>query len=129
MADTEDMWDPVELRQQIGRALESKAKSIVGESIAVSPFTSLQALDPDYCARICARPSRRCSVRSRWGATGWRKSTSAHHRSRSRARPGLLGLTQDEVLELVDRGQLTASEQARTLRFDRNGRAFSILDS
>jgi hypothetical protein len=53
MADTEDVWDPVELCQQIGRALQSKAKSIVGESIAVSPFTSLQALDPDYCAGIC----------------------------------------------------------------------------
>ena len=52
MADTGDVLNPVELRQQIGRALEGEAESIVGEAIAVFPFSGPQPLDPDYCARI-----------------------------------------------------------------------------
>jgi hypothetical protein len=47
----------------------------------------------------------------------------------------VLGLTQDAVLDLVDRGHLAANEQARTLRFDRavvetfRRRRQNILDS
>jgi diguanylate cyclase (GGDEF)-like protein len=53
VADTENPSNLTELRLQIGRALESEAESIVGESIAVFPFTGPQPLDPDHCARIC----------------------------------------------------------------------------
>jgi len=67
MTDTGDVLNPAELRQQIGRALEGQAESIVGDAIAVFPFSGPQPLDPDYCARICDTALRLLTIAVRDG--------------------------------------------------------------
>jgi diguanylate cyclase (GGDEF)-like protein len=44
--------DRAELRRQITRTLEEHADTIANQAVAVFPFTSPQALDPDDCARL-----------------------------------------------------------------------------